>query len=197
MSKENFEWLRSWCDNTGNKDLPRVLLVGDSITDGYNEMVRESLRGVCYVDHMATSYSVDNNIYGTLCKEFFNNSHYDVIHFNHGLHGKGMSRETYKEGLRIILADRKEKIVITTSTVVKEKDSEKIDESWLLKLSERNCAVKELADEYGYFVDDLFSVSLEIPDENRNPDGYHYKKEGYARLAESVVSSIKKALNNK
>lgn len=195
MAKENFEWLRSWCDNANNGDLARVLLVGDSITEGYNEIVRESLRGVCYVDHMATSYSVDNNIYGTLCKEFFNNSHYDVIHFNHGLHGKGMSKETYKEGLRIILADRKEKIILTTSTVVKEKDSDKIDESWLVKLGERNAAVKELAGEYGYDIDDLFPVSLEVPDEQRIPDGYHYKKDGSARLAESVVSSIKKALN--
>ena len=39
--KEQFEWIHSWCDETAQNDLPRVLLVGDSITHNYQEKVRQ------------------------------------------------------------------------------------------------------------------------------------------------------------
>ena len=45
MKKERYEWLRSWCDETLSSDLPRVALIGDSITEGYQKQVRELLRG--------------------------------------------------------------------------------------------------------------------------------------------------------
>ena len=47
MKKEKYEWIHSWCDEALNNDLPRVLLVGDSITHNYQEKVRELLRGIC------------------------------------------------------------------------------------------------------------------------------------------------------
>lgn len=38
--KEQFEWIHSWCDEALRDDLPRVLLVGDSITHNYQETVK-------------------------------------------------------------------------------------------------------------------------------------------------------------
>lgn len=49
--KERFEWVQSWCDEALSDDLPRVLLIGDSITRQYQDRVRELLRGKCYVDY--------------------------------------------------------------------------------------------------------------------------------------------------
>lgn len=43
--KEDFEWIHSWTDYSNNNDLPRILLIGDSITEGYNRIVREKLSG--------------------------------------------------------------------------------------------------------------------------------------------------------
>lgn len=42
--KERFEWVQSWCDEALSDDLPRVLLIGDSITRQYQDRVRELLR---------------------------------------------------------------------------------------------------------------------------------------------------------
>ena len=42
--KETYEWIHSWCDEAGKRDLPRVLLVGDSITHSYQNEVRELLK---------------------------------------------------------------------------------------------------------------------------------------------------------
>ena len=53
--KERFEWVQSWCDEALSDDLPRVLLIGDSITRQYQDRVRELLRGKCYVDYFSSS----------------------------------------------------------------------------------------------------------------------------------------------
>ncbi len=45
--KERFEWLQSRCDEAGNRALPCVLLVGDSISRAYYEDVRRELAGGC------------------------------------------------------------------------------------------------------------------------------------------------------
>lgn len=79
--KERFEWVQSWCDEAPSNDLPRVLLIGDSITRQYQDRVRELLRGKCYVDYFSSSYAVDSPIYQTLIKAFVGDSKYAIIHF--------------------------------------------------------------------------------------------------------------------
>ena len=97
--KEQFEWIHSWCDEAANDDLPRVLLVGDSIVDGYQAKVRELLHGVCYVDFIATSYGIDTKMYATLLLAFMTDSEYALIHFNNGLHGVHITKRTYQSCL--------------------------------------------------------------------------------------------------
>ena len=70
MKKEQFEWIHSWQDENFNSDLPRVLLVGDSITHNYQSIVREKLKGIAYVDYVATSYGIDADIYKKLVLSF-------------------------------------------------------------------------------------------------------------------------------
>ena len=115
--KERFEWVNSWCDETTSSDLPRVLLVGDSITCGYQEKVRSKLKGVCYVDYISTSYAIDTKIYNDRVSSFFADSDYALIHFNHGLHGAHIYKRTYKSRLKKLLQRAKNgKIVLATTT---------------------------------------------------------------------------------
>lgn len=195
MKKEYFEWVHSWCDCATQNDLPRILLVGDSITCGYQEKVRELLKGVCYVDYIATSYAIDSKIYNVLLENFIKDSNYDLIHFNHGLHGVHMTKRTYKSRMLKLLKKIKTDVVIATSTVVYQAGNKKLDTKWKHRLAERNSVVNELAEELGFKIDDLYSVSLSIPKEFRADDGTHYKSEGYSVLAESVVNSVKNSLN--
>ena len=87
MQKEWFEWISSWCDASTQNDLPRILLVGDSISRGYQDKVRALLKGVCYVDYISLSYAIDTPIYNTIIEKFAADSNYALVHFNHGLHG--------------------------------------------------------------------------------------------------------------
>lgn len=194
--KERFEWIHSWCDETTQIDLPRVLLVGDSITNGYQEKVRELLKGVCYVDYISTSYAIDTKIYNNLVYSFMTDSKYDFIHFNHGLHGIHISKKSYKSRMKKLLTkiDKDVKLIIATSTVVYKEGNKRLDGVWMKRVRERNEAVQELAMENSYLVDDLYTISTSIPKEYRYADGTHYLAEGYAMLAETVAECIRNAL---
>lgn len=190
--KERFEWIRSWCDETHNSDLPRVLLVGDSITFNYQEKVRQKLKGVCYVDFIATSYAIDTKIYNTLISALAVDSKYDLIHFNNGLHGKHISKRTYKSRLNKILQRlaKGSKITVATSTIVYCEGNTRLDRVWTKRLKERNDAVNEIAAEFGYKVDDLYSASVSLSVDKRLMDGIHYTEEGYEDFANIVADFI-------
>ena len=196
MKKEWFEWVHSWCEATTQNDLPRVLLVGDSITHGYQDMVRKALKGVCYVDYIATSYAIDSKMYTMLVENFAKNSRYDVIHFNHGLHGIHISKRGYASRMKKLLCrlEKQSKILLTTTTVVYNAGNQRLHAKWNKRVQERNDVVWNLAKEKGYAVDDLFTVSVAIDKANRNDDGTHYESAGYQTLAQSVAESIKNIL---
>ena len=192
MQKERYEWIHSWCDETLNDELPRVLLVGDSITYGYQEIVREKLKGTFYTDYIATSYSIDMAIYRRLIKDFVKDSKYDVIHFNHGLHGKYMSKRIYKANVKKLAETFEDaKVILATSTCVYLAGNETPDKTWTKRVKERNEALKELMEETGWALNDLYSLSVSIPKEFRSADGTHYMSEGYDMLAERVSECIK------
>ena len=58
IEKEQQEWLRLWCDDTKDALLPRVALIGDSITEQTYQVVKMELEGIAVVDYFATSYSI-------------------------------------------------------------------------------------------------------------------------------------------
>ena len=190
--KERVEWINSWCEETLNKDLPRVLLVGDSITMGYQDKVRQKLKGVCYVDFIATSYALDAKFYNELICKFASDSDYRLIHFNQGLHGQHIQKRSYKSRLKKITEklSKNAKIVLATSTIVYAEGNTRLDRVWTKKLKERNDAVYELSAENGYPVDDLYYVSIGIPTDSRSIDGVHYTDAGYEIFAVAVAESI-------
>lgn len=194
--KEQFEWIHSWCEETQQNDLPRVLLVGDSITHNYQEKVRELLKGICYVDYVATSYAIDTKMYNQLVYAFMSDSKYDLIHFNHGLHGIHLSKKSYKSRMNKLLAKvgKEIKLILATSTIVYGEGNKRLDGAWMKRVRERNVAVQEIAKEKGCAVDDLYTVSASIPKEYRHKDGTHYLSEGYAMLAKTVAECVRKEL---
>lgn len=196
MKQEQFEWIHSWSDNTNNQDLPRVLLIGDSITNGYQEIVRETLRGKCYVDYISTSYTLNSSFFFKLIVNYMNNNKYDVIHLNQGLHGFSMSKKTYKEKLMKLInkIPSSSKVILAESTFVNKPGNKTVDKRWGKKLEERNGAVNELVKEMNLSINHLFEVSKNIPNDLRNEDGTHYLYGGYQMLAKEVVSAIEKKL---
>ena len=195
---ETYEWIRTWVDHANAKDLPRVLLIGDSITNGYQEAVRELLCGVCYVDFIATSYYCDNPTYTSLVRMIYESLPYAVVHFNHGLHGYHGDVEGYRaemERLALELSEKSKVILVTSTNVKKSGELTEIHEGWEKRLSERNAALADIAEKNGFRVNDLYAVSLSIPLERRSQDGVHYLTDGYKEnLAPVVAEAIRAAL---
>jgi lysophospholipase L1-like esterase len=65
--------------------LPRVLLIGDSISIGYTLPVRELLKGEANVHRIPTNGGPTTKGVADL-KSWLGDSKWDVIHFNFGLH---------------------------------------------------------------------------------------------------------------
>ncbi len=196
MKKEYYEWIHSWCDEVTLDDGPRVLLVGDSITHGYQGIVRELLRGICRVDYVATSYALDNKLYVSLVEGMAKNSRYDVIHINHGLHGIHMSPRTYKSKYKTLLERLKKdsKIIVAETTFVYNGGNKRPHAAWMKRVRERNEIVGELVTLLDLELDKLFEVSAKMPKEYRAEDGTHYVEEGYKMLAVEAVKSIRAVL---
>ena len=196
MKKEYYEWIHSWCDEVTLDDKPRVLLVGDSITHGYQGLVREMLRGVCRVDYVATSYAIDNKLYVALVEGMAGNSRYDVIHINHGLHGIHMSPRTYKSKMKKLLERLKKnsKIIVAETTFVYNGGNKRPHKAWMKRVRERNEIVGELVTLLDLELDKLFEISKKMPKEYRAEDGTHYVEEGYKTLATEVVKTIRETL---
>ncbi len=58
VSRDDIEWLDVWLPHPNDNDLPRVLLIGDSITRGYYPEVEKALAGRAYVGRLTPSKSL-------------------------------------------------------------------------------------------------------------------------------------------
>ena len=65
---------------------PRVLLIGDSILNGYASTVIKRLAGQAYVDYWVTP-ACQSERFNEMLSMVLKNGPYDVIHINLGLHG--------------------------------------------------------------------------------------------------------------
>ena len=127
---ENIEWQIAYAFHLtdGKKNLPRVLLVGDSICNGYQGEVRRLLDGKMNVSYWISSYCVTSPNYMKFLSLYLDEAKYDVVHFNNGLHSLETSTDAYANGIRAALElvrskHPKAKIVWCSSTPLK--DAEK------------------------------------------------------------------------
>lgn len=190
---ENIEWSISYAygltDET--KNLPRVLLVGDSICNGYQGEVRKRLNGKMNVTYWVSSYCVTSPAFLSLLTVYLDEAKYDVIHFNNGLHSLSTPTEAYANALEsafklIRLKQPKAKIIWCSSTPLTE-------ETKTAKCRELNEAALKVASKLGGIaVNDLFSM-LDPLDRKANwSDVYHHKAPLRAKEAEKVSDIVLK-----
>lgn len=194
--KEDIEWLRIWCEDTNNEHLPRIALVGDSITEGYYPFVRDSLKEVAKVDYLATSYSISSDMYCNTVKNFIKDSDYVVVHYNYGLHGYVVDEQVYERCCREILQQilSSTSVILATTTTVLDESLREEKASWSDKVQARNEKLVSLAREFNLRLDDLCALCGTFDISMRDFDGVHFDEHGYRVLANSVSQSIRKEL---
>ncbi len=187
---------------TDTPGLPRVLLIGDSISIGYTLPVRQLLEGKANVHRILTNGGPTKNIEPNLTK-WLGTGHWDVIHFNFGLHdlkrmedGKPqVDLETYEKNLRALIAQLKTtgaKLIWASTTPVPEgKINPPRDPADVVKYNE--VALKVMK-ENGVLVDDLFTTVTPKLKEYQLPLNVHFNNDGYKFLGQAVADRIREQL---
>jgi hypothetical protein len=182
--------------------LPRVLLIGDSISIGYTTPVRKLLAGKANVHRVPLNGGPSSN--GVfMIDSWLGDKHWDVIHFNFGLHdlkrlsdGKQqVSPEAYERYLRIIVERLKKteaKLIWATTTPVPEG---KVSPPRIpADVPAYNAIALRVMQENGIVIDDLYSFALPRLKEIQEPVNVHYKPAGSDLLAAQVAKMIEAAL---
>ena len=193
--REGTEWAQISNPSDNATDLPRVLLIGDSISVNYAGQVRELLKGKYYVDALGTSRSVNDPILADQALMMLKEHQYAVVHFNNGLHGGHLDGEGYLSGLSAftkILMDnaRGAKLIWGSSTgTTQVVDGARVYSAGNQKVLDRNAIALKLMGELGIPVDDLYGA-IDGKFNLWSPDGVHLNKDGYQVLANSIAASI-------
>ena len=191
---EAYEWDSMWIEQTSRTDAPRVLYIGDSISNvarGY--ATRESGNTVLF-DGYGTSKAVDNPYFCETVKLFAKQQRERrLVIFNNGLHGPHLDDETeyrehYEKIIKFLLAEFENTpiaLVLSTATAKPERN---------LRVEARNRAVCDFAEKYGLPIIDLYTVSKLHP-EVISEDGIHFLPEGYSLLAKEINKRVREILN--
>ncbi|MBI1369951.1 MAG: SGNH/GDSL hydrolase family protein [Planctomycetes bacterium] len=179
----------AWDYVKDDPSLPRVLLIGDSISRGYTVPTRHALDGKVNL-HRApancgpTSYGLDH------LDAWLGDGHWNLIHFNFGIHdvNRKTSRADYLANLNKLI-DRLQatgaKLVWATSTPLNTDDAHRQG------IIDFNAAAAELMKKRGVAIDDLYTAILPHVDEWQNPkDHCHYGAPGYEFLGSVVSQNI-------
>lgn len=192
--RERIEWLDTWVTDADKTDLPRVLLVGDSITRGYFKGVEKHLEGKAYCARLTTSKCVSDPTFNDDLKLMLKQYSFAVIHFNNGLHGWGYTEDQYREGLKKTVLAVKESegdstLIWATTTPVREKTDLQMFGERTDRVKVRNKLAAEIMAEQHIPTDDLFRLVADHA-EWTSGDGVHFNGQGNEALAKQVAASV-------
>jgi lysophospholipase L1-like esterase len=185
--------------------LPRVLLIGDSISIGYTIPVRTALAGKANVHRIPENAAFTGHGVKRI-DAWLGGSKWDVIHFNFGLHDvkrmdngePQVSLADYESNLRAIVTRLKKtgaSLVFAMTTPVPEG---KVSPPRVPADVERyNDVARRVMKEADVPVNDLYSFALPRLSKIQMPVNVHYTDAGYEELATEVVKHIHRAVGRR
>ena len=195
MLREPIEWSQFYWYATDHPELPRVLLIGDSIVVGSASAVQKRLEGKATLATFASSKIVGDPGYLLELQLVFSDYLPQVIIFNNGLHGRDYDDAFYRDGLVAALKCIQAKCPNaktawrSSTPVTMEGDTATLDPVVNALVVRRNRIAAEVMDGRGIPVLDVYPELLDHP-EYRVPDGYHYRQAGYDRIADFITPRI-------
>ncbi len=194
---------------TDTPGLPRVLLLGDSISMGYTLPVRALLAGKANV-HRPPENCGDTKRGATSLDKWLGSGKWDVIHLNFGLHDlkylnaagqlaapdQGKQVHTlaeYEANLRTIVARLQQtgaKLIYATTTPVPAGTTGRVADDAV----RYNAVAVRVMKEHGVAINDLHAFVVPRIAELQRPANVHFSDSGSARLAEVVVAEISRLL---
>jgi acyl-CoA thioesterase-1 len=190
---------------TDDPALPRVLLIGDSISIGYTLPTRTRLQGRANVHRIPVNGGPTIRGLESL-DQWLGSRRWDVIHFNWGLHdlrfmddGKHqVAIEVYEKNLRDLVGRLKRTgAVLIWASTTPVPDAEVTPPRKSGDVIIYNAAAKRVMDENGIRINDLYTVALPQLSTIQLPANVHYTDSGYDVLGERVAASIREVLDSR
>jgi len=202
----------AWSQN--EKKLPRVLILGDSISIGYTSPVRKQLQGVADVTRPAEN--CQHTAHGLArINSWLGKEKWDVIHFNWGIWDTHMltatgglirdearhdgemhlrhTPEQYRANL-LKLVETLEKtgarLVWASTTPIMSRTGKRFDD-----IKNLNAVAEEVMRKRGITINDLYGYTLPNVKEWQSGDKVHFNAVGNEQLAKRVSESIRAALS--
>lgn len=183
--------------------LPRVLLLGDSISIGYTVATREALAGKANVHRAPTNCGPTTRGLAGI-DAWLGDDRWDVIHFNWGLHdlkqieGKHqVPIGEYEKNLGRLVGRLKKTgaaLIWCSTTPVPEGCSPPRSNEDTLAY---NAVAKKIMEANGVAINDLYAFALPQLSEIQRPANVHFTPEGSAVLAKQVAAAIATALEKR
>lgn len=194
-------------------DLPKALIIGDSISIGYTPHVKKLLEGeVEVIHHKGNAQHTRTGL--EKLDQWLGDAKWDVIHFNWGLwdlcyrnpKSKEQGNRDKVNGKITVPIDEYEKNLTELVTKLKKTDAKLIwahtsfvpeGEAGRNQGDDRkyNDVAAKVMKENGIAINDLNALTSEFAGELfSKPGDVHYTKQGYAKIAEQVAKHIREAL---
>jgi hypothetical protein len=199
-AKESIEWCDIWVSHANETNLPRVLLIGDSITRAYYPEVEKRLAGKAYVARLSSSAFLSDPILLDQIKIVLGEYKFDIIHFNNGMHGWQHSEKEYGEALPKYLktirkyAPNAKFIWANTKPL---KVSPASPDNFTIatddRIAQRNATAAKFMQAQGIPVEDLNTPMRGHTE--YHTDNVHFNSQGISIQADLVAADIEKLLS--
>ena len=190
--------------------MKQVVLIGDSIRMGYQQIVQSELAGEAEVWGPEANGGTSRNVLAHL-DEWVISRQPDVVHLNCGLHdlrtefGAGepaVPLDEYGTNVALILRQIQEhtsaRLIWATTTPVNEQwhHRNKGFDRFETDVLAYNRRAQEVTAQLGVEVDDLYAIVTRAGrDSVLVPDGVHFAGDGYTLLGRAVAEVIRSALD--
>ena len=184
----------AWAFVKDDPKLPRVLLIGDSVSRGYTMAARKALAGKANVHRAPENCGGTANGLKKL-DVWLGDGKWDLIHFNFGIHDRATPLAEYEDRLEKIVARLQKtgaKLVWASTTPIPKDEAKKLTPESVV---ERNAIALRVMQKHGIAVDDLFTFITPHLATAQTPHDAHFTGKGYellgGQVAEAILASLK------
>lgn len=189
--------ISAWDYVKDDPKLPRVLLIGDSVSRGYTLPARVALQRKANVHRAPENCGPTSNGIKKM-EVWLGEGKWDVIHFNFGIHDRKTSAKDYEDRLELIVKQLKAtgaKLIWASTTPIPPDTKDGPEAT--TAIIEKNRIAADIMKKNMVHVNDLFDFITPQLSKVQNPMDVHFKGEGYDMLGRQVALKIEQVLKTK
>ncbi|MBA7568302.1 hypothetical protein ES708_10023 [subsurface metagenome] len=200
--------------SSGNNRLPRIFIIGDSISIGYTPFVKEYYKDIALVEHNPGNAGDSGRGLENI-RKWLGEGDWDIIQINWGLwdlcyrhpdsklYGNRdkingtltFTIDEYKANLDSIVTIIQDisdaELIFVTTTYVPENEAGR----YAKDVKKYNKAAKEVMKKHSVSVNDIYKESISIHKKHGiGNDDVHYNEEGNKKLAELIIEYLNKEM---